>query len=131
LVASTEDSNHLITNAKTFNYHVSWSEPLEPNGPIYFYIIYIGQDSSNGPKEERCVGNDIHSINVTLLPRTTYRLRIITYTIARLNNEYGDREQINDNQHSINSTNLFYELIFTTKDLTSKIKTNNKEFFID
>jgi hypothetical protein len=95
---------------------------------IYFYIIYIGQDSSNGPKDERCVGNDVHSINVTLLPRTIYRLRIITYTIARLNNEYGDREKLNDQQLSINSTDLFFELIFTTKDLPSKIKT--KDFFL-
>jgi hypothetical protein len=107
---------------KSFNYHISWLEPLEPNGLIYFYMIYIGQDSSNGPKQERCVGNDIHSINVTLLSRTTYRLRIITYTIARLNNEYGDREQLNGEQHAINSTNLFFELIFTTKDLPSKRK---------
>ncbi len=43
----------------------------------------------NGPKEEHCVGNDVHS--------------------------------------AINSTNLFYELVFTTKDLSSKISI---EFFV-
>ncbi|CAF5160202.1 unnamed protein product, partial [Rotaria magnacalcarata] len=79
-------------------------------------MIHIGQNTSNGPKEERCVGNDVFSINVTLLPRAAYRLRIITYTIARLNNEYGDREQINGDRLSFNSTNLFFELVFTTND---------------
>jgi hypothetical protein len=120
LVAAVEDSDHLTANSKSFNYHISWSEPWEPNGLIYFYVVYIGQDRIHGPKEEHCVGNDVHSINVTLSPRTTYRLRIITYTIARLNNEYGEREQINEEQYAINSTNLFYELVFTTKDLSSK-----------
>jgi hypothetical protein len=84
-------------------------------------MIYIGQDSHNGPKEERCVGHDIFSINVTLSPRTTYRLRIVTYTIARLNNEYGDKEQIQDEQNAMNTTDLVFELFFTTKDLLSKI----------
>lgn len=83
-------------------------------------MIYIGQASHSGPKEERCVGNDVHTINVTLIPRTAYRLKIITYTVARLNNEYKDRELLNDEQHTINSTNLYFELIFSTKDLPSK-----------
>jgi hypothetical protein len=117
-----EDPDPLTTNTKSFNYQISWLKPLNPNGLIYFYTIKIGQDSNSGLKEDRCVGNDVHSINVTLLPRTTYRLRIIAYTIARLNNEYGDLEQINDEQHAINSTNLFFELIFTTRDLASKRK---------
>ncbi len=121
LIAAVEDSDPLAANSKSFNYHISWLEPLEPNGLIYFYVIYIGQDRANGPKEEHCVGNDVHAINVTLSPRTTYRLRIITYTIARLNNEYGEREQINEDNYAINSTNLFYEYVFTTKDLSSKI----------
>ncbi|CAF4504061.1 unnamed protein product [Rotaria sp. Silwood2] len=60
-----------------------------------------------------------NSINVTLLPRTTYRLKIITYTVARLNNEYGDSEQINGELNSFNSTDLFFEVIFTTIDLSS------------
>jgi hypothetical protein len=58
---------------------------------------------------------------VTLSPRTTYRLRIVTYTIARLNNEYGDKEQIQDEQNAMNTTDLVFELFFTTKDLLSKI----------
>ncbi|CAF4649571.1 unnamed protein product, partial [Rotaria sp. Silwood2] len=119
VVAPIEDSHHLTANTKSFTYKISWEEPLEPNGLIYFYIIYIGQNSNNGPKEERCIGHDVYSTNVTLLPRTTYCLRIITYTIARLNNEYGDKDQINGEQSSFNSTNLFFELIFTTKDLPS------------
>jgi hypothetical protein len=122
VVAPIEDSKHITTNTKTLNYHVSWLAPFDPNGLIYFYIIYIGQDSHNGPKQERCVGHDTYSINVTLLPKTTYRLRIITYTIARLNNEYGDIDQIHDDQHAMNTTDLVFELIFTTKDLLSKIE---------
>jgi hypothetical protein len=120
LISPGANSDHLTGNIKSSTYHISWLEPLQPNGLIYFYVIYIGQDSSNGPKEARCVGHDIHSVNVTLLPRTTYRLRIITYTIARLNNEYGDREQISEDQHSSNTTTLFFQLIFTTKDSPSK-----------
>jgi hypothetical protein len=89
LIAAVEDSDHLTANSKSFNYHISWLEPLEPNGLIYFYVIYIGQDRINGPKEEHCVGNDVHS--------------------------------------AINSTNLFYEFVFTTKDLSSKISI---EFFL-
>ncbi len=120
LVAPVQNSDNLAANAKAHNYHVSWQEPIQPNGLIYFYIISIGQDGSNGQKDERCVGHDIHAVEVPLLPRITYRLRIITYTIARLNNEYGDREQLNDEQQSFNTTNLFVELIFTTKDFPSK-----------
>ncbi|CAF4112009.1 unnamed protein product, partial [Adineta steineri] len=117
LITSVDNSNHLTRNTKSFNYYISWSKPLQPNGLVYFYMVYIGQDSNNGPKEERCVGHDTHSVNVTLLPRTTYRLRIITYTIARLDNEYKDKQVINDEQYSLNTTNLFFQLIFTTKDL--------------
>ncbi|CAF4361317.1 unnamed protein product, partial [Adineta steineri] len=117
LITPVDNSNHLTRNTKSFNYYISWSKPLQPNGLIYFYMVYIGQDSNNGPKEERCVGHDTHSVNVTLLPRTTYRLRIITYTIARLDNEYKDKQVINDEQYSLNTTNLFFQLIFTTKDL--------------
>ncbi|CAF1052500.1 unnamed protein product [Rotaria sordida] len=119
LIAPIEDSDLITTNTKSLTYQISWLEPLQPNGLVYFYIIYIGQNSNNGPKEERCVGHDINSVNVTLSPRTTYRLKIITYTIARLNNEYGDREHINGEQHSLNSTDLYFEVIFTTKDLAS------------
>ncbi|CAF1035321.1 unnamed protein product [Adineta steineri] len=117
LITPVDNSNHLTRNTKSFNYYISWSKPLQPNGLVYFYMVYIGQDSNNGPKEERCVGHDTHSVNVTLLPRTTYRLRIITYTIARLDNEYKDKQVINDEQYSLNTTNLFFQLIFTTKDL--------------
>ena len=128
LVSDIGDTDHLAANAKSFNYHISWMEPLEPNGLIYFYVIHIGQERNNGPKEERCVGNDVHWINVTLQPRTTYRLRIITYTIARLNNEYGEREQINEEQSGINSTNLFYEYVFRTEDLSSKERIECRRF---
>ena len=126
----TENMNTpTTTNTKSFMYQISWEEPIKPNGLIYFYMIYIAQNSNNGPKQESCVGNDIHAINVTLSPRTVYRLRIITYTIARLNNEYGDREQINDEQFIFNSTNLFYEEIFTTKELSKKRKFSLKMSF--
>jgi hypothetical protein len=121
VVAPVGDSDHLRANTKSFIYGISWSKPLKPNGLIYFYFIYVGQDSNNGLKEERCVAHYTYSINVTLSPKTTYRLRIITYTVARLNNEYGDRQLINDGLNSMNSTNLFFEFIFTTKDLPSRI----------
>ena len=120
LVRLIEDSQSLKANTKSVNYHISWFKPLKPNGLVYFYMIYIGQDIANGPKEERCVGHDIYSINVTLLPKTVYRLKIITYTIARLNNEYNYRGQINDVINSLNTTNLYYELNFTTHDLAGR-----------
>ncbi|CAF5017578.1 unnamed protein product, partial [Rotaria socialis] len=116
VIAPIEDSDSAKANMESLHYQISWSEPSAPNGLVYFYMIYIDQNTNNGPKEERCVGNDVFSINVTLLPRTKYHLRIITYTIARLNNEYRDREQINGDQLSFNSTNLFFELVFTTKN---------------
>jgi len=122
VVASVEDSDHLTADTKSFIYDISWSKPLEPNGLIYFYFIYVGQYINNGAlKRERCVGHNTYSINVTLSPKTTYRLLIITYTVARLNNEYGDRQLINDDLASLNATNLYFELIFTTKDLPSRI----------
>ncbi|CAF4504050.1 unnamed protein product, partial [Rotaria sp. Silwood2] len=52
------DSDQLTTNEKSLTYQISWLESLEPNGLIYFYIIHIGQNSNNGPKEELCVGHD-------------------------------------------------------------------------
>ncbi|CAM4976870.1 unnamed protein product, partial [Rotaria socialis] len=119
VIAPIEDSDSAKANMESLHYQISWSEPSAPNGLVYFYMIYIDQNTNNGPKEERCVGNDVFSINVTLLPRTKYHLRIITYTIARLNNEYRDREQINGDQLSFNSTNLFFELVFTTKNSSS------------
>ncbi|CAF3486815.1 unnamed protein product [Rotaria sp. Silwood1] len=130
VVASIENSDQLTTNTKSLTYQISWLEPLEPNGLIYFYIIHIGQNSNTGPKEERCVGYDVYSINVTLIPRTTYRLKIIAYTIARLNNEYEDSEQINGEQNSFNSTDLFFEVIFTTKDLPSNELTRQNRLLV-
>ena len=63
---------------------------------------------------------------MTLLPRTHYRLRIITYTIARLNNEYNDLEEIQDGSLMSNRTDLFYFHIFTTKDLPSDLIRQNR-----
>jgi len=111
-----------MTDTKTVGYHISWHEPLTPNGLVYFYTIHIDQYNQNGPKDERCVGHNIHSINVSLLPRTNYRLRIITYTIARLNHEYDDNKQFNDDTLLLNTTNLYYQILFTTIDLPSKLR---------
>ena len=122
IVAGAEEIDHSGTAARALHYHISWAEPFEPNGLIYFYVIYIAQDRANGPKEERCVGNDVHSINVTLIPGTPYRVRIITYTIARLNNEYGAHEQISEDYYAMNATNLFFEYAFRSKELASKWK---------
>ncbi|CAF3713246.1 unnamed protein product [Rotaria socialis] len=69
-------------------------------------------------------------VDVPLLPRTTYRLRIITYTIARLNNEYEDREKINDDSHSFNTANLFVELVFTTKDFPNNELTRQNRLIL-
>ncbi|UJR32168.1 hypothetical protein I4U23_019634 [Adineta vaga] len=121
LIVLPEDPNHLSVNTKSFNYHISWSKPLQPNGLIYFYVISIGQDSVNGPKENRCVGHNTHSINVTLLPRTAYQLRIITYTVARSDNEYKDRQLILDEQYLDNSTNFYFQLRFITEDIPSNM----------
>ncbi|CAF3907706.1 unnamed protein product, partial [Rotaria sp. Silwood1] len=117
LITPIDRSQQLKSDMKTVDYHISWFEPLSPNGLIYFYTIVIDQNIHNGPKDERCVGNNIHSINVSLLPRTNYRLRITTYTIARLNNEYGDIKQLNDDSYLLNATNLYYQIFFTTIDL--------------
>jgi hypothetical protein len=105
---------------KTLDYGISWLEPSSPNGLVYFYTIHIDQSNQNGPKDERCVGHDTHSVNVSLLPKTNYRLRIITYTIARLNHEYDDNKKFIDDSYMFNRTNLFYQLLFTTIDLPSK-----------
>jgi hypothetical protein len=122
LVAPIDNPLELTTDIKTVGYHISWNEPLTPNGLVYFYTIFIDQYSHNGPKDERCVGHDTLSINVSLLPRTKYRLRIITYTIARLNHEYGDSKLLNDEAFAINVTNLYYQILFTTIDLPSKLR---------
>jgi hypothetical protein len=105
---------------KTVGYQISWLEPLTPNGLVYFYTIHIDQYNQNEPKDERCVGHDVHSINVSLLPRTQYRLKIVTYTIARLNNEYDDHKQLTDDSFLLNTTNLYFQLLFTTIDVPSK-----------
>lgn len=107
---------------KTVNYQISWLPPLTPNGLVYFYTIHIDQIGQNGPKDERCVGYNVRSINAPLLPRTHYRLKIITYTIARLNNEYGDHKQLTDDSLLLNNTNLYYQLLFTTIDIPSKFR---------
>lgn len=115
-----------VSDSKSLEYQISWLKPIEPNGLIYFYLISIEQNANHGPKQEFCVGNDTRSINVTLLPRTHYRLRIITYTIARLNNEYNDLEEIQDGSLMSNRTDLFYFHIFTTKDLPSDLIRQNR-----
>lgn len=111
-------------DVKTVDYQISWREPLSPNGLVYFYTIFIDQYTHNGPKDERCVGHNIHSINVSLLPRTSYRLRITTYTIAKLNREYDDNKQLPDDSYLMNTTNLYYQVFFTTIDLPRKFQMN-------
>ncbi|CAF1675636.1 unnamed protein product [Rotaria magnacalcarata] len=132
LTASANDSDHLTAGEKLFLYRISWLEPLEPNGLVYYYMIYIAQNSNNESIQEYCVDYDKYSISVILLPSTTYRLRIITYTIARLNNEYDDRERISDEPSPFNSTNFIFELTFTTKGLSSNqlIRQNRLPIFI-
>lgn len=120
LIAPIDNPLQSISDMKTVGYHISWKEPSTPNGLVYFYTIHIDQYNQNGPKDERCLGHDIHAINVSLLPRTNYRLRIITYTIARLNHEYGDYKQLNDAAYLMNSSSLYYQIFFTTVDLPSK-----------
>ncbi|CAF3315686.1 unnamed protein product [Rotaria socialis] len=118
LTSSADDSDRLTAGERLFLYRISWLEPLDPNGLVYYYMIYIAQNSNNESVQEYCVGYDKYSISVILLPSTTYRLRIITYTIARLNNEYDDRERINGEPSPSNSTNFIFELTFTTKGLS-------------
>ncbi|CAF0744080.1 unnamed protein product [Adineta ricciae] len=132
LVASIDNSMRLSTDMKTVGYQISWLEPLTPNGLVYFYTVHVDQYSLNGPKEERCVGHNFHSINVSLLPKTHYRLRIVTYTIARLNHEYGDHKQLTDDSHILNSTNLYFQLLFTTVDLPNReaIRQNRLALFM-
>ena len=120
LDALIDKSLSASADMKTVNYHISWLEPLSPNGLVYFYMIYIEQYTQMGPKDERCVGYDIHSVNVSLLPRTNYRLRIATYTISRLNLEYEANQQLKDDSYLLNATNLYYQIFFTTIDLPSK-----------
>lgn len=120
LTAPIDNPLQSTADMKTVGYHISWKEPSTPNGLVYFYTIHIDQYNQNGPKDERCIGHDIHAINVSLLPRTNYRLRIITYTIARLNHEYGDYKQLNDAAYLMNSSSLYYQIFFTTVDLPSK-----------
>jgi hypothetical protein len=120
LVAPIDNSIRLSADMKTVGYHISWLPPLSPNGLVYFYTIYIDQYTNTGPKDERCVGHNIHSINVSLLPRTNYRLKIITYTIARLNHEYEDNKPLTEDANLMNSTYLYYQRFFTTIDLPSK-----------
>ncbi|CAF0942255.1 unnamed protein product [Adineta steineri] len=120
VVPPTESSLQLAADAKSLNYHISWLKPLTPNGLIYFYTVNIDQYSQNGPKDERCVGYNVYSINVSLSPRTNYRLRIITYTVARVNNEYEDHKQLNDESFLLNTTNLYYQVLFTTIDLPNR-----------
>lgn len=108
----------LATDFKTIDYQITWEPPLAPNGLVYFYIVHLDQESQNGPKDERCLGYDIHSVQVSLLPRTTYRLKILTYTIARLNREYDDQlRSLPDDGYPTNATHAYSELIFTTVDL--------------
>ena len=124
LVAPMDKSLRLTTEMKTIGYHITWLEPLSPNGLVYFYTIHIDQYTQNAPKDERCVGHNIHSINVSLSPRTNYRLKIITYTVARFNHEYGDHKQLSDDSSILNTTNLYYQMFFTTIDLPSKFRTS-------
>lgn len=110
----------VATDLKTVDYQISWQEPLTPNGLVYFYTIFIDQHNRDGPKDERCVGHNVHSINVSLLPRTSYRLRITTYTISKLTNEYEDKRQLTDDSDPSNTTNHYYQVSFLTVDLQSK-----------
>ncbi|CAF1334615.1 unnamed protein product [Rotaria sordida] len=130
LTASIDKYQQLKPDMKTIDYQISWIEPLSPNGLVYFYTIIIDQYSQNGPKDERCVGYNIRSINASLLPRTNYRLRITTYTIARLNNGYDDDKQLTDDSFLLNTTNLYYQLFFTTVDLPKRELTRQSRITI-
>lgn len=83
-------------------------------------MVYLLPENNNNSWDGQCVGYDIYSINVSLLPLTVYHLRIVTFTIARLNNAYGDIVQMDHVPFSLNSTELYFELTFTTKDVPGK-----------
>lgn len=119
-VEYTPAVNSMLSDSKSVEYKISWSEPLAPNGLIYFYTIHIDPVGHNAPKDERCVGADINSVNITLLPRSKYRLRILAHTISRLNREY-DEEYLSHFDNSLpNGQNSYYQILFTTIDLSSK-----------
>ncbi|CAF3377542.1 unnamed protein product [Rotaria socialis] len=117
LTSSIDSALRSTRDLKTVDYHISWLAPLTPNGLIYFYTIFIDQHNHDGPKDERCVGHNVHMVNVSLLPRTRYRLRITTYTISRLYNEYEDKKQLMDESDLANITNSYYQKVFITDDL--------------
>lgn len=116
-----EHSDYTLPQGNALNYRITWRKPVHSNGLIYFYWVSIVQDSHNGLKDERCVGNDRFFINVTLQPRTTYRLRITTYTAARLSNDFVMNESTQDGLSNSTHKHLFYEEVFETKDVPSKI----------
>ncbi|CAF4820435.1 unnamed protein product [Rotaria socialis] len=105
---------------------------------MYMFQVFACHNVSKQPLSDACSLNGIilavrtkpGDLDVPLLPRTTYRLRIITYTIARLNNEYEDREKINDDSHSFNTANLFVELVFTTKDFPNNELTRQNRLIL-
>ena len=113
-----------MVDVKTLDYTISWQAPLTPNGLIYFYTVLIEQQNHNGPKDERCLGHDTHVVNVSLLPKTSYWLRIFTYTLVRFNQEYEDAGSLLDESSLINSTNMYYQLNFTTIESSSRSERN-------
>jgi hypothetical protein len=115
-----DDAPNRMVDTKTLGYSISWRPPLTPNGLIYFYTVLIEQYDHNGPKNERCLGHDTHVVNVSLLPTTSYRLRIFTYTLTRFNQEYDDAGFLHDETSLINATNMYYQLFFTTIDSPSR-----------
>ncbi len=125
LIAPIDSASQLVSDVKTVGYHITWKEPLTPNGLVYFYTVHIDQYTHNGPKDERCVGHTIHSINISLLPKTNYRLRIVTYTIARLNHEYEKDKQPGEDLYLSNTSNLYYQLFFKSISLPGKMKDVN------
>ena len=127
VLSPKENSLHQALDSKTVEYHISWEEPKSPNGLIYFYTVSVDQDNHNGPKDERCVGHDMRDISISLLPRTNYRLRIITYTIARLNREYDDYRALQDEGYVSNTTNSYYQMLFMTIDSPSKSERERNE----
>ena len=118
-IPAIDVSTSSLIDSNSIQYQISWLEPMFPNGLIHFYMIHTDQDSHNGPKYDRCVGRDIHSFNITLLPKTKYRLRIITYTAARLDREFDDQRSNVEEIYPLNRTNAFYQVFFTTIDLPS------------
>lgn len=120
-------SYHSSNEFKTVDYQITWDKPFAPNGLIYFYTVHLDQQRQNVPKDERCVGHDVHSVEIPLLPRTTYHLTIVTYTVARLNHEYdGQPRLFSDEGYPGNATNFFYQLTFTTIDLPGKYFNENQ-----